>query len=492
MSWSIREAKPFRPARQETDWRERRTNPEGRTSAVVTAGTFSSFQESHYQLVLRALETVKQIDQNCARALDRLAGKTAFVKVNFTQTPGTDRAKSAINELNSGIWTNVYAVQAVVDFLIALDVQEILIGEACPWPPGYTKQAYDECGYTSLFQESPYINRVSLLDTATATRRKGRILSDRAQERVTVSLRNTPYADIIEKRIRSMIAVSQLPEENLIKKSLEFSFNKVLERVDLLVNLAKLKTHAQAYVTGAVKNLYGLLEPPFERWYSHLNVEPLTQDSQRDKLCYSYDYLNTRIAANASAVRLLRLRRAVPELDLIEAGWWAIEGAGPGWQGKHRRESVVAATFDSAASLDQVALELMFNEDKNGYDERFANIARLFLRKKNISEQSEVGQAILREHKSVGQMQEFSNKLGLGTVDSSQINITLLHKDRQPSNLRDMRTGGPFEHPRTVAEATCVTSHAYGPLFKERPELKRDVIVVVEEKSRWKEILGIA
>ena len=46
------------------------------------------------------------------------------------------------------------------------------------------------------------------------------------------------------------------PEGKLIKK---FLLAKELEKIDLIVSLPKLKTHAQMYYTGAMKNLFGLV-----------------------------------------------------------------------------------------------------------------------------------------------------------------------------------------------------------------------------------------
>ena len=55
----------------------------------------------------------------------------------------------------------------------------------------------------------------------------------------------------------------------------ELEVNRIFEGVDVLLNMAKLKSHSNALVTGTIKNMYGALEPANRRAEGHCCADPL-------------------------------------------------------------------------------------------------------------------------------------------------------------------------------------------------------------------------
>jgi uncharacterized protein (DUF362 family)/ferredoxin len=103
---------------------------------------------------------------------------------------------------------------------------------------------------------------------------------------------------------------------------------RLLDEVDLVLNLPKLKTHVQTALTGAVKNTFGLVAPR-QRMDIHF---------------LSYEGLSEAIVDTFAAYR--------PQLSLMDAVV-AMEGAGPS-NGAARATGWIAASADAVA-LDAVA-----------------------------------------------------------------------------------------------------------------------------------------
>ena len=101
-----------------------------------------------------------------------------------------------------------------------------------------------------------------------------------------------------------------------------------------VVNLPKLKTHCQLYMTGAVKNLFGCVAGKRKAWW-HFKAGTFE------------DYFPLMLIETA---RLLKTRLSV--LDAV----WAMEGQGPA-QGTPRRVGLIIASADPVA-LDRVACEV--------------------------------------------------------------------------------------------------------------------------------------
>ncbi len=105
-------------------------------------------------------------------------------------------------------------------------------------------------------------------------------------------------------------------------------------RADALINLPKLKTHCQMYMTGAVKNLFGCVAGKRKAWW-HFKAG-------------SYeDYFPLMIAETA---RLLK-----PRLSIMDAVL-AMEGQGPG-SGTPKKAGLILAGEDPTA-IDRVACEV--------------------------------------------------------------------------------------------------------------------------------------
>ena len=103
---------------------------------------------------------------------------------------------------------------------------------------------------------------------------------------------------------------------------------------DGIINLPKLKTHCQLYMTGAVKNLFGCVAGKRKAWW-HFKAGTFE------------DYFPLMLVETA---RLLKTRLSV--LDAV----WAMEGQGPA-KGTPRRVGLIIASADPVA-LDRVACEV--------------------------------------------------------------------------------------------------------------------------------------
>ena len=103
---------------------------------------------------------------------------------------------------------------------------------------------------------------------------------------------------------------------------------------DGIINLPKLKTHCQLYMTGAVKNLFGCVAGKRKAWW-HFKAGTFE------------DYFPLMLVETA---RLLKTRLSV--LDAV----YAMEGQGPA-QGTPRRVGLIIASADPVA-LDRVACEV--------------------------------------------------------------------------------------------------------------------------------------
>lgn len=110
----------------------------------------------------------------------------------------------------------------------------------------------------------------------------------------------------------------------------QFTATDLLNRVDAVINLPKLKTHMLTGLTGAIKNCLGLLPGGLKR---AVHVEAPTGPLLARAMVDIYAAFK-------------------PVLNIMD-GVWAMEGAGPS-QGKPRRVGWLAASTDAVA-LDTVA-----------------------------------------------------------------------------------------------------------------------------------------
>lgn len=111
---------------------------------------------------------------------------------------------------------------------------------------------------------------------------------------------------------------------------------QILKEVDVVINIPKIKTHTQMYVTGAIKNLFGTVVGERKRMW-HLRA--------------GIDYM-------AFANLILDIYLIVkPALTIVD-GVIALEGNGPGAGGRPRPLGVVLAGIDCVA-IDQVISEII-------------------------------------------------------------------------------------------------------------------------------------
>ena len=115
----------------------------------------------------------------------------------------------------------------------------------------------------------------------------------------------------------------------------EFPLTTWLSRVDYLVSLPKFKTHNITILTGAIKNLYGLIPG-----------------------LYKIELHRRYFSANVFARMLVDLYEIVsPALTIVD-GVFALEGEGPGSKGEVRKLGLIAAGND-CVSIDSILSLIM-------------------------------------------------------------------------------------------------------------------------------------
>jgi uncharacterized protein (DUF362 family)/Pyruvate/2-oxoacid:ferredoxin oxidoreductase delta subunit len=124
-----------------------------------------------------------------------------------------------------------------------------------------------------------------------------------------------------------------------------FEVSRACLEADLLLNLPKLKTHALAYMTLAVKNYFGLI-PGLEKARWHVRAQSAEQFS-----AFLVDLYGAVLHHRESTGRKGRL------LNLLD-GVLALEGEGPGMGGVPRHVGVVMLSADAVA-LDRAACHLV-------------------------------------------------------------------------------------------------------------------------------------
>jgi uncharacterized protein (DUF362 family) len=125
--------------------------------------------------------------------------------------------------------------------------------------------------------------------------------------------------------------------------------HEIFGQVDAIVNLAKLKCHSNALITGAVKNLYGSLEPSQRRAEGHFCADPLWTRISRRRMAEGYKKLcETFVQVHSGILNTF----GMDEICVIE-GVIAGEGDGPLFQpAMPRQENVVLASVNNPATID--------------------------------------------------------------------------------------------------------------------------------------------
>ncbi|MCK9572619.1 MAG: DUF362 domain-containing protein [Candidatus Omnitrophica bacterium] len=115
----------------------------------------------------------------------------------------------------------------------------------------------------------------------------------------------------------------------------DFPLASVLDQVDALVNIPKLKTHELMLITGAIKNLFGLVSGTFKTELHKSNFHP--EDFAR--------------------VLLDIYEQAKPNITIVD-GILAMEGDGPATSGKLRDLGLLLAGNDAVA-IDSVIADII-------------------------------------------------------------------------------------------------------------------------------------
>jgi uncharacterized protein (DUF362 family) len=262
-----------------------------------------------YDNTLEALSTLENDGQ-----LDkvRLSG-TVMVKPNFTQPPNPSLKygpRDTDLSVHNHVCTDPFSIMAACDFIRSHGGRPF-IAEGTKWPGG-TKGVFVQMGCESLLEGSD----VPLFDTLTFGD------GDRAQ-------------------------VSPSKVWNGDFASLEV--HKIFGEIDAIVNISKLKAHSNALITGAVKNLYGALEPSMRRAEGHYCADPLWASISRKNMALGYKRLcETFVQVHDAILSSFGL----DEVCVVE-GIISGEGDGPLYRpAKPRREYVVLASVNNPATID--------------------------------------------------------------------------------------------------------------------------------------------
>jgi uncharacterized protein (DUF362 family)/NAD-dependent dihydropyrimidine dehydrogenase PreA subunit len=125
---------------------------------------------------------------------------------------------------------------------------------------------------------------------------------------------------------------------------------KILKEVDLIINVAKLKTHSLTQVTLCVKNLYGCVPGNLKQKYHRVLPSP-----------------------ERFSELLMRIEEKIkPGLNIID-GVWGLEGEGPGAGGEPIKSKVIIAGRDARA-VDIIASELMGFNPNSIYTNKFSGM----------------------------------------------------------------------------------------------------------------------
>ena len=226
-------------------------------------------------------ETVKKAVYELAAATDfpSVEGKTVLVKPNILSD-----AKSEKN-----ITTNPMVVKAVIELLKEKGAGKIWCGDS-PGLPGPHFRG-ENCGIWQVIQET-----------------------------------GAEWADF-----------SDSPKETVFWNNVKASQCRFLTEADIVISLAKMKTHQLMYATGAVKNMFGTIPG--------LNKSPM--------------HLYARSPENFAKLILSIYRVHEPEWSLMD-GVISMEGAGPA-NGTLRHTGLIMAS-SSALALDRAEAVVM------GYD----------------------------------------------------------------------------------------------------------------------------
>jgi uncharacterized protein (DUF362 family) len=272
----------------------------------LDGGTLGEIAYGNTLRALRALEEDGQLDRM------KLSG-TVMIKPNFTQPPNPSLKfgpRESDLTVHNHVCTDPFAIKAACDFVINHGGKP-LVAEGTKWPGG-TRGVFLQMGCESLLEGTGTV----MVDT----------LTDRPEQRMVVT-----------------------PSKAWNEDFRELEVNRIFEGVDVLLNMAKLKSHSNALVTGAVKNMYGALEPANRRAEGHYCADPLWARISRMKMAEGYKRLcETFVQVHDAVLNSFD----IDEICVVE-GVISGEGDGPLFKpALPRRENLVLASANSPATVD--------------------------------------------------------------------------------------------------------------------------------------------
>jgi uncharacterized protein (DUF362 family) len=262
-----------------------------------------------YDNTMEALTTLEKDGQ-----LDkvRLNG-TVMVKPNFTQPPNPSLKygpRDTDLSVHNHVCTDPFSIMAACDFIKSHGGTPF-IAEGTKWPGG-TRGVFLQMGCESLLEGSD----VQLYDTLTSG----------TGERIQVSPTKAWNEDFASMEV-----------------------NRIFDEIDAIINIAKLKSHSNALITGAVKNMYGALEPSTRRAEGHYCADPLWSSISRKNMARGYKLLcETFVQVHDAILHSFDL----DEICVIE-GIISGEGDGPLYRpAMPRQENIVLASVNNPATID--------------------------------------------------------------------------------------------------------------------------------------------
>jgi uncharacterized protein (DUF362 family) len=233
----------------------------------------------------------------------------------------------------------------------------------------------------------------------------------------------------------------------------EIEVNRIFEGIDVLLNIGKLKAHSNAVVTGAVKNMYGALEPAKRRAEGHYCADPLWARISRSKMAEGYKKLcETFVQVHDAIIKGFGL----DEICVVE-GIVAGEGDGPLFQpALPRRENIVLASANRPATVDAAESYYM------GYSPEFLrNFAEYVLQEIHYTGDAEFLDSYRDQY-----FLKLAEEAGMGrTKDFGVYTITPRASDIIPCDMLGLlRRGDVFALPTFVRYA------ANTPLYERIPD----------------------
>lgn len=360
--------------------------------------------QTAYSNTYQALETLEN-----GGHLDKVKlNGQVMVKPNFTQPPNPSLKygpRSTDLTVHNHVCTDPFSIKAACQFVLDHGGRPC-IGEGTKWPGG-TRGVYLQQGCEVALEGMD----VRMVDTATSSQ----------EERVTVfpsRVWNPDYAS--------------------------FEVSKAFDGIDTIINMAKLKSHSNALVSGAVKNMYGVLEPPKRRAEGHYCADPLWAKISRRRMAEGYRKLSeTFVQVHDGLIRHFRM----DEICVIE-GIISGEGDGPLFRpARPRQENMVMASVNNPATIDAAESYFM------GFSPEYLyNYARARLIEMGYPEP---GEDFLR---SYGEQYflKLAESIGMGKV--SDINVYAISMNASEiipaDKLGLLRNGPPFELPTFVQYLT--------------------------------------